>query len=497
MNELKIGILLSYLLILITNISGLFSTSLIVKNIDVDIYGIYIFALAVISIVSLLDAGISSSVTRFISGYRAEKNYQSEIFFISEIFKITSIICLLVLSCCYIVYIYFDSPYFSNYSLTNLEILKKIWPILTISLVFSILGNIFSGYCFGLQKFVYVKSILICKVLFKLILIYFVFLKKPDLYTLVYIDLLINLFFLILVFFYSLLNLKLKIKFIFSQDSSLIRKDIYKYSSGLFIFLISTNIQWQLGQILCAIYLSSSSSAVYGIGIMLGTFYGAFASAISGVFLAKTTQSMVLKQENKIDIHCAKVGSIILLILSPVLIGFYIYGELFIKIWAGESYIESWYIAILIMIFYTPSLILAIASQKAEAMGLFRFRSYSNLFTALLGLSLSFILLDFFNIFGVLLGMLIGLMLNSIILIWFYIRKVNMNFNILKNKILKVIKISSICFLINYPIGQYLMQEYTSWFALCSGIFVYVSIYTIIVYFHIFRKDKDFFEIVK
>lgn len=497
MKELKIGILLSYLLILVTNVSGLFSTSLIVKNIGIDIYGVYVFALSIISIISLLDAGISSSVTRFISGYRAKKEYKSEILFIAEIFKITSIICLFVVISGYLIYIYFDSPYFSNYSLKNLEILKKVWPILVISLVFSILSNIFSGYCFGLQKFVYIKSILICKVFLKLMLIYLVFLKKPDLYTLVFIDLFLNLLFLLLVFFYSFFNLKLKINFISNENNFSIRTDIYKYSSGIFIFLISTNIQWQLGQMLCAIYLSSSSSAIYGIGIMLGTFYGAFASAISGVFLAKTTQTMFLKQEDKIDIHCAKVGSIILIILSPILVGFYIYGEIFIKLWAGEEYLKSWYIAILIMLFYTPSLTLAIASQKAEAMGLFKFRSYSNLFTAILGLFLSFVFLNFLDIFGVLLGMLIGLIMNSIILIWFYIYKVNMNFSMLKVKVFKLIKISLICFLFNYPIAQYLMKKDMTWVILFFGIFLYILIYFVIVYFFIFRKDKDFFEIVK
>ncbi|MHA3060016.1 oligosaccharide flippase family protein [Acinetobacter sp. ANC 4636] len=493
MQELKLGIILSYLTIIVSNMSGLISTSLIVKSLPTSEYGIYILAGSIVAILSILDSGITASVTRYIAKYRLEKNIEKEGRFLGFILKLLFLILILILISATIFYNLFDEIYKSSFNSQQINLFKNIWFITIASLLVSILSNYFSGCCFGYEKFIVIKVSIIAKLFFKIFIILMFFVNHPNIMNLVIIDFLLNFFVFLVAFYYSVFVLKIRIDFNRLDFST--HYDILKYAFGIFIFLVASNLQWQVGQIICSHYLNSDGSAIFGIGIMLGSFYGAFASAISGVFLARTTNQVT--NTDTLNLANAKVGISTFSILFPIFSGFLLYGDIFIKFWAGNSYSQSWIVALGIMVVSTIPLGLGIASQKSEALGLFKYRAYLNLLSATFGVILSIILVRSLGILGVLIGLVLGVAINNLFLINFYIKRVGMNFNLLIEKGLNLFLLTIIVTALNY-LGRLFLQEilhFNDLFTILVGLSIFSISYIGIVYVLFYRKNQYLYRI--
>ena len=72
-NELKSGIILSYLNLLIGNLIPFFYTPVMLSILGQGENGLYGIANSVMGYISLLNFGIGSAVIRYLSKYRAEK----------------------------------------------------------------------------------------------------------------------------------------------------------------------------------------------------------------------------------------------------------------------------------------------------------------------------------------------------------------------------------------------------------------------------------------
>ena len=94
----------------------------------------------------------------------------------------------------------------------------------------------------------------------------------------------------------------------------------------------------------------TTAVAIYGVGIMLGTYYGAFSTAISSVFLPRATQMTALEASGEeLTLMMVRIGRFSLITLLMILGGFLLYGQQFILLWVGKTYQNSWLVALIIM----------------------------------------------------------------------------------------------------------------------------------------------------
>ena len=85
--QLTIGALLSYGAILFNVLSGLLYTPWMIRIIGDDQYALYTLALSVINIF-LLDFGIGTAVTKFLSNYYAQGQYEEADHFMGIVYKV-------------------------------------------------------------------------------------------------------------------------------------------------------------------------------------------------------------------------------------------------------------------------------------------------------------------------------------------------------------------------------------------------------------------------
>ena len=104
MSQIKIGIILSYLTILIVNVGGLISTPIIVKTLGNSQYGLYLMMSSIVGYIFLVDLGITNTINRFVAKYKALNDFKGENEFLNSILQIVIFLTVIITVITFIIY---------------------------------------------------------------------------------------------------------------------------------------------------------------------------------------------------------------------------------------------------------------------------------------------------------------------------------------------------------------------------------------------------------
>lgn len=423
MSQVKQGAALSYINIFLTNVIGLFLTPFIIGHLGNSEYGLYILIGGVIGYISVLDLGLNNTIIRYVSKYRAEKDKDGEEKFLTTIMFIYSIISIAVTIIGIIIYYNLDSIFSKSLSLEELEKAKSMFLILIFNLAITLPGGSFTAICNAYERFIFPRLLSIIKYLSRTFLILILLYKGGDAITLVWIDTILNISIILISVFYVLFRLKVKFSYSIILNKHLV-KEIFSYSVWIFIYAIVMQMQWNAGQTVLGINVDTFTVAIFGVGVMLGTYYSSFASAVNSLLLPRATKLSVNNDNAKTYTNeMIKVGRINMLILFSILGVFYLFGKNFIILWIGATYEVSWLIAILIMLVMTLPLIQAFGSSILEAKKKNRFKSILSITTLSVGIAVGYLLSFKYGIYGMIYPLACTIFINSLILL-FYFRKI-------------------------------------------------------------------------
>lgn len=489
MSQLKKGALLSYVNIGLTNVVGLILTPYIVNKLGNSEYGLYLLIGSIITYLSVMDLGLNNSVIRYVSLYRAEKKPESEKKLISSIFLIYLVICLLVLIIGIIVYNYFDKIFSSSLTTEEIKLGKSMFIVLLFNLILTLPGGIFSALCNAYQEFVFPRFLQIIKYLIRAFLIYMVLFLEGGALSLVIIDSILNLAIILITFYYTNHYLNISYNFSFKIDRNFLI-EIFSYTIWGFIAIIAYQLQWNIGQTVLGINFDTTTVAIFGIGVMLGGYYGAFAAVINTLLLPKATKLFSEKKSGyEYTSEMIKIGRLNLVLLLLILSAFALFGKLFIILWLNESYLPAWGISLSIMVVMTLPLVQAFGNSILEAHLKNKFRALFYLSTLSIAAIFSYFFSKEFGIYGALTPLLIAIILNSIGL-FLYFKNV-FGFQIIrfwKEVFIKPLSVNVFLFICTYFFVNNLLLK--NWFQLLSSVFIFSLTYILVNYFFVFNNDE-------
>ncbi len=462
MSQLKKGAILNYLTIILTNIVGLVMTPFILKFLGKDEYGIFITIGAMVGTISILDFGLNNTIVRFVAKYKAEKDKKGEENFLATTMIIYSLISVLVLLIGFAFYTQIDF-YFSQMDSDELRIAKIMYIILIFNLAIRLPGGSFTGICSGYEAFVFPKTLNIIRYVLRSITVVGILLLGGRSIALVIVDTIFGLSVVAITAFYVFK--KLKVRFKLHSFSKNFIKHILKYSVWIFIFSIVNLFQWKAGHWVLGSICPPEILAIYGIGITLGTYYGGFSTAISGVFLPKATQMSVdnATGEQLTDMMI-KIGRLSFIVLMYILIAFILYGYQFVNLWVGKSLGEkgshqSWVIALMIMVAYTLPLVQHFGNSILEAKNKLAFKAILYVSFMVVGTGVGALLAKEHAAIGMITGTVIGWMIVQNVMNFYYHKTIKLNilrfFKELANKTLIALTVIVVIgYLINYIPGN-------------------------------------------
>ncbi|MEW7278539.1 oligosaccharide flippase family protein [Aquimarina sp. 2201CG1-2-11] len=462
MSQLKKGAVLNYLTIILTNVVGLLLTPFILRYLGKDEYGIFITIGALVGTISILDFGLNNTIVRFVAKYRAEKDKKGEENFLATAMIIYMIISILVLVAGFFFYLNIES-YFTKMTAEEIKIAKIMFVILIFNLAIRLPGGSFTGICSGYEAFVFPKTLNIVRYVLRSLTVVGVLLYGGRSIALVIVDTIFNISVVAVTAFYVFKKLKVRFK-LHSFKRSFIAH-ILKYSVWVFVFALVGLFQWKAGHWVLGRISPPSVLTIYGIGITLGTYYGAFSTAISGVFLPRATQMSVdnATGEQLTDMMI-KIGRLSFIALMFILTAFALYGRQFVFLWVGktigeEGSFQSWVIALMIMVAYTLPLVQHFGNSILEAKSKLSFKAILYLSFMIIGTGLGAIFAYSYGAIGMMAGSVIGWVIVQNVMNFYYHKVIKLNiprfFKELANKtVLTIIIVAAIGYAINYIPGS-------------------------------------------
>ena len=206
-NEIKLGAILSYLMIALNTIIGLFYIPILLRFLGQSEYGLYMLIGSIVGYISVLDFGLHNTIYRFVSKYQSENNDYAQKTFLSTIFVIYSIIMILIIIVGIILYNYIDVIFSSSIDLENLQKARRMFAILIFNLAVTLPLGAFQFILKGYGKFTLTNIVKIVRVLLRTsiaILILFLGYKSV---AIVIVDTVFNLSMGIVFFLYCVMHL--------------------------------------------------------------------------------------------------------------------------------------------------------------------------------------------------------------------------------------------------------------------------------------------------
>lgn len=480
-NQLKFGVYLSYVSLLVTNITNLILTPFIMRNLGQSEYGLYMLIGALVGYIAVLDFGLGNATIRFVAKFRAEHDKKGEENFLFSTFLLYSILSFVLLVIGAVLFINLDTIFGNSLTLNEIKLAKVMFFILVINLALTLPMNLFTGIITAYEKFVFPRVLTISRTLIRASVILILLSLGYKAVAIVMVDAILNISLMLLNMAYAFLKLKIRIRS-HSFDKSIF-KEIFSYSSLIFISVVVDQIYWRIGHMVLGVLASTSEVAIFATGMVFGQYFITFSTAISGVFLPRITKMVVndASGEELTDL-LIKTGRLQFLILGFILGGFILFGKRFILLWAGPEYGSSWLISLLVMIPLMVVLTQTIGISILQAKNMHGFRAVAYLCISIVNVFISIFLAKLYGSMGAAVGTTLSLVFGNIVAMNIYYHyKVKLNITRFFKELLSGLFLSLIGAI---TIGAALLViPGTSWVSLIIQCILFSILYVLMMWF--------------
>lgn len=495
-SQLRIGIILSYVNMLVGNLIPLLYTPIMLKLLGQSEYGLYKLSSTVTSYLTLVSLGIGSAVVRYLIDAKIHDGEEGErkvfgLFMI--IFRVIAIVTLIVG-----IWLTFNIQIWYGKSL-DAEQLFRMRILIFIMVCNTALNFLLSPYISVVnahEKFIFLQSMNIISTCFgpilNLIMLFLGYASIGMAVSTLVLGMLVNISYLIYV------RRSMKIQPIYKDISFPLLKNILKFSFWIFVANVVSQLfnATDTAMIGAIPKLATEGVAVYNIGATFNSIMFSLTTGITSV-MAPKINNMVLsgKSGKELTNLSIKVGRIQCYIMMLVITGFIVFGKPFIYYYAGKGFEESYWVAIIMMIPNMIPLAQTVCLNVVVAQNKHQFRSIVYLIIAIINVIGTWFLMQAMGVIGAALMTGIALVLGQgFAMNWFYKVKSGIEIErfwieVGKSYIMPIIMCIVFCIISKY-IDFYNLKLFF------VGVIVYTSIYSLLLWkFTLNEYERNLFLI--
>ena len=421
-NQLKAGVILSYLSAGMGLVISLLYTPVMLKVLGKSEYGVYTLAASVVSYLSLLSFGTSSAYVRYYSKYRVSGDATAIAKLNGMYLAFYAFIGVIALGAGTVVAMNAGLIFTAKLTTGEIAIIKPLIMILVVNIALSFPLSLFGSYISANERFFMQRLVQLARTLVNPFLMLAVLFLGYGSVGLVIVSVCLNLFTDVIYLIYCIK--KLHFKAVWSGLDWPLFREIAIFSSFIFINLIVDQINWNIDKLFLAFFQGSVAIAVYGIGSLINNYYLQFSTMIANVFIPRVHKLISADgSKEAVTQLFTKVGRLQFVVLALIASGFVFFGQPFIWKWCGPGYEDAYGIVLLLILPVTVPLIQNLGIEIQRAMNLHKFRSLLYLFIAILNACISIPLCKFYGGIGCALGTGISLLLGNGLIMNFYYHK--------------------------------------------------------------------------
>ena len=423
-NQLKAGVVLNYVVIILNTVVGLLYTPYMLRMMGQSEYGLYSLVASVIAYLTVLDLGFGNAIVRYTAKFRAEKKTEEQYEMFGMFFLLYLVIGIIAFGIGLGLYFNVGTLFGNTMTAVELDRARIMMLLLVANLAFtfpmSIWGSIIQAY----EDFVFQKSLNIFRIILNTAVMICLLHFGYKAVAMVVVQTIFNVLTLVVNFIYCRRKLNIHIYFRFKHFHWGFLKEVAIYSFWIFLNAIMDRVYWSTGQFVLGAIVGTAAVAVFAIAIQLEGMYMQFSTAISSVFLPKVTAMVATNRSRKeISDLFIRTGRMQYIVLAYILSGFIIFGRQFIELWAGAGYSDAYIISLLFFIPLTVPLIQNLGITILQARNEMKFRSVLYIIIALVSLAMQIVLTRYFGGIGCAMGVSGALVVGQILIMNVYYQR--------------------------------------------------------------------------
>lgn len=419
-NQRRAGVALTYLSLAVNSLSAFIYTPVMLRLSGQSEYGLYQLVSSVVSYLGMLSFGFSGAYIRFYSRYKA-RNEKEEIARLNgmymAIFLSLSVVCVV---CGLVMAENADRIFGGGLTVQELGKAKILMYFMVLNMAVSFPNSVFDCCISAHEQFVFQRFLNVMRGVLNPFITLPLLIMGLGSVGMVLVSTLLMLASFALNMWFVLK--KLGERFLFRGFRFGLLREMWIFTFFIFINSIIDQINWSVDKFLLGRFAGTAAVAVYGVGAQINSMYLQFSTAVSGVFTPQVNRIVAESDDNtELTALFIKVGRIQFLILSLILSGFVILGKPFIRVWAGAEYVDSYYVALLLIVPITVPLVQNLGIEIQRAKNKHKARSVVYFVIAILNVSVSIPLVKLYGAAGAAVGTAVSLVLGNVLFMnWYY-----------------------------------------------------------------------------
>ena len=473
-NQLRIGVVLSYLNLALSSLIPFFYTPVMLRMLGDAEYGLYSLANSVIGYLSLLSFGFGGTIVRYITMYRAkgekEKMEKTFGFFLALFCAIAVIVMIggIILS--------LNTNLIFHKGLTEAELRKMriLMQIMAFNTAMSFPISVFTSVIMSHERYLFRKLvdmiITVAVPLSNLLMLYLGFASIGMALTntiLQFVMLPVNII-------YCARNLHIRPKR--GRLGKGLIKEMVGFSAYTFLATVVDMLFFATDKVILGMLTNTVVVAVYNIGATFNSMIVNLSSAMSNVLAPKVTV-MVARESTEEDITdlFIRVGRLQFIIVSLAVSGFAVFGQEFVFLWVGKTYSASYYIALLTLVPLCIPLIQNTGLVVVMAQNKHKFRSITYFIIAIINVVSTYLVVPYTGAIGAALCSAISYIAGQgIIMNIYYYRVTRINIPLFWKNIGKMSIVPVLLTIVGFVLKRYIFIDNWIFFFVC------VIVYTIL-----------------
>lgn len=490
--QISRGVVLSFVSLAISVVSGLVYTPIMIELLGKDEYGLYELVLSVVNYLNLMNFGFNGAYIKYYTESKAKN--KEEIAKTNGMFL--TIFFVLMLLCLIAGVVLFANIGIlgENLSVQDYQTARTLMILMIINLAISFPGNLFSSYIMANERFVFQKTVAIILNVLLPVLSVIVLVCGWGSVGVVAATLLVSIIRNLVNIIFCCRVLKIEVRI--GYFNRVVFGDLLKYTFFIFLSDIVDQLNSNVDKLLLGRLINKAAVAVYSVGYNLKMYYTTVSWIIPEMFIPEVNNLAIKeKDDRKLTEVFTRIGRYNNYIILLILTGFIVFGRPFLELWMekglGDEYVIVYYSTIILMISgYFPAVqTLGVNIQNAK--NLHKVRSFVYFGIACANVGFSIFLIDLWGVVGTCLGTLGAVLIGNVVFMnIYYQKKVKLDvFYFWKNLIKWILISSALCAAGFFGFG---FVNIGSWMSLilCGG--VYCAIYGSFLWlFDLKKEEKD------
>lgn len=470
-----------------------FYTPLMLDMLGQAEYGLYSLSSSAVSYLSLLSFGFGSTIVRYIAKYRAENNKQAVEATYGFFLLLYSFLAIIVMVGGIFISQNVDTIFYEGLQDYERQRMKTLVLIMAFNAALSFPISVFSSMITSHERYFYRKLVdmlsTVAAPIANLVVLYLGYASVGMALASTAMQLLM----LPLNIYYCSEKLHLTPKF--SKIPAQLLREMLGFSAFVFIGSIVDMLFWATDKVILGMLASTTAVAVYNVGGTFNNIVMNLSTSISGVLTPRIT-GMVVTSTPKEEWTALfiKVGRLQFIIIALIISGFTVFGQVFIEMWAGSEYRDSFWIAILTMFPLCIPLIQNTGLSIVTAQNKHQFRSIVYLIIAIANVISTYLVVPYMGCIGAALCSCISYLLGQgLVMNLYYYQVTGLDIPLFWKNICKMAMIPAGMMIVGLLLNQKISID--NWITFLSGVVLYTGIYALLMYrFSLNEYEKNIFR---